>query len=670
MRGPELRQLLETWNDTSSAYERERSAQELFEAQVERTPEDIAVEFEGRYLTYRELNRRANQLAHHLRGRGVGPDVLVAIYLDRCPEMVVALLASLKAGGAYVPLDPAYPAERLRFMMDDSGASVLLTQHRLREAFPVQGARIIELDRLPPEIERMPEDDPESGVRPDDLAYVIYTSGSTGTPKGAMIAHRGLVNYLSWCTTAYAVAQGNGAPVHSSIGFDLTVTSLFAPLMVGQRVTLLPEGVALESLGSALRSTGGFSLVKITPSHLELLARELAADQDGPAAAQEAWREGLAVEGLSFFQAQGFNGSRARSTSWTRAFVIGGEELTAEGLSFFREHAREIRLINEYGPTETVVGCCVYEVPPDIQPGPVPIGQPIANTRLYVLDRHLRPVPVGVPGELYIGGDGVARGYLHRPGLTAERFIPDPFSVTPGARLYKTGDLARWSPGGQLEFRGRVDHQVKIRGYRVELGEIEAALAQHPAVREAVVVVREDAPEDQRLVAYWTAQGPDLPGAGELRGHLSLRLPEYMVPSAFVALSEMPLTKNGKVNRRALPAPDRSRNGAGGELAAPRNPIEQALSEIWAQVLGVERIGVTDHFFELGGHSLLATQVVSRVRDAFGVSLLLRQVFASPVLADLAVVVMRSIAEAAADEDLELVLAELSNIESMPDELT
>ncbi|MGK3959181.1 non-ribosomal peptide synthase/polyketide synthase [Sorangium sp. So ce118] len=596
--------LLATWNATEAEYPRDTCIHALLEAQVEKTPDAVAVAYEGQTLTYRELNARANQLGHHLRRLGVGPDVLVGLCVERSLEMVVGLLGILKAGGAYVPLDPTYPAERLAFMLEDAAVPVLLTQDRVANALPVTSCMMLCLDTDWEPIARERQDNPVSGALPEHLAYVIYTSGSTGTPKGVMIAHRGLVNYLWWCARAYDVAGGQGAPVHSSLSFDLTITGLFSPLLVGRPVVLMPEQGGVEGLVEVLEGHEDFSLVKITPAHLELLQRLL---------------------------------PRERAAGRALALIIGGEALSWEALAFFQTHAPATRLVNEYGPTETVVGCCVYEAPADGRKrGPVPIGRPIANTQLYVLDAHRQPVPIGVPGELYIGGAGVARGYLNRPELTAERFIEDPFRAEPGARLYKTGDLCRWLPDGTLEYLGRLDHQVKVRGFRIELGEIESVLVQHPSVREAVVVAREDAPGDKRLVAYVVAREAPLPAVSELRSYVQSKLPEYMVPAAFVELSALPLTANGKVDRKALPAPDQAQTGQGSTLVAPRTPVEEVLAGIWAEVLHLERVSVLDSFFDLGGHSLLATQVLGRLRPVFGVDVPLRALFDAPTVAGLA----------------------------------
>ena len=475
----ERHQLLVEWNDTAAPYPANKTIVQLFSEQVERTPNAVAVVFSEQQLTYQELNQRANQLAHELIKRGVGPEVLVGLCVERSIDMVVGLLGILKAGGAYLPLDPTYPSERIQFMLEDAQVRLLLTQEKLVAQLP----KVAPLFCLDSQIIGEREPNPvtpvshENAASPSDLAYVIYTSGSTGKPKGVMISHQGLTNYLSWATKAYEVAEGSGAPINSSISFDATITSLFSPLLKGKKIVLLPEEEELEALSSLLQKNNNYSLVKITPTHLEI-ARHLIEKVRG-----------------------------------TRAFIIGGEALLGKHIEFLRTHAPNTTLVNQYGPTETVVGCCVYQVPPEKSfPSAVPIGRPIANTQLYILDQYQQPLPIGVPGELYIGGVGVARGYLNRPQLTGEKFVPNPFgppnSGPPasllkggGDRLYKTGDLCRYLPDGNIEFLGRFDHQVKIRGFRVELGEIEAVLSGHDAVRQAVVVARETK-SGKQLVAY------------------------------------------------------------------------------------------------------------------------------------------------------------------------
>lgn len=599
----EQHQLLIEWNDTQIEDEQNWCVHELFEQQMEKTPDAVAVVFENEQLTYRQLNQQANQLAHYLQKLGVKPEVPVGICVKRSIIMLIGLLGILKAGGAYVPLDPAYPKERLAFMLEDVQAPVLLTQQHLVEELPYHKTQVVCLDDDWQEIAQESTENSINQAIADNLAYIIYTSGSTGKPKGTLILHRGLVNYLSWCSQAYKVEQGQGALVHSSITFDMTITGLFSPLLVGSKVELLPEDKSIETLAVALRNKSNFSLVKITPAHLELLNHQL---------------------------------SPQEAAGRTRAFIIGGENLVAETISFWQKFAPDTLLVNEYGPTETVVGCCVYFVPKNqLQSGSILIGRPIANTQLYILNQQFQPVPIGVVGELYIGGDGVARGYLNRPELTAERFILNPFSDKPGARLYKTGDLARYRTNGNIEFLGRIDHQVKIRGFRIELGEIEAMLNQHPAVQAAVVLVREDEPGRKRLVAYVNPYPEQTLTVSELRSGLQEKLPDYMVPSTYVFLKSLPLTPNGKVDRRALPKPDSTTPEK--NLVAPRTPIEKILAEIWAKVLGVQSVGVNDNFFELGGDSIISLQVIFKTNQA-GLQLTPKHLFQYQTIAELATV--------------------------------
>ncbi|MBN3884983.1 MAG: amino acid adenylation domain-containing protein [Nostoc sp. JL34] len=596
----EIQQLLVEWNNTKTEYPQDKCIHELFEAQVEKTPEAVAVVFENQQLTYRELNAKANQLGHYLRSLGVKPEVLVGICIERSPLMVVAVLGILKAGGAYLPLDTAHPKERLAFILEDTQSPVLLTQQRLIEKFPTDNTKVICLDSNWKKIAQESSENPVCKTDAANLAYVIYTSGSTGKPKGTLIPHQGLLNYLSWATQAYTVEQGKGTTVHSSLAFDLTITSLFTPLLVGRQVELIPEDQSIESLGNALRQESNLSLVKITPAELLLLSGQLSSKE---------------VAGI------------------TRAFIIGGENLLTESISFWKAFAPDTMLVNEYGPTETVVGCCIYRVPQDeIESSSVPIGQPIANTQLHVLDQCYQPVPIGVPGELYIGGAGLARGYLNRPELTALKFVPNSFSHEPGARLYKTGDLARYRSDGNLEFLGRIDHQVKVRGYRIELGEIEGLLGQHPKVQEAVVLMREDLPKNQSLVAYFVANTEIAPTTTNLRNFLKEKLPEYMLPSVFVQLKALPLTTNGKVDRRALPVPDGDRPELEEVYVAPRSEMERAIATVWQEVLHLEKVGVNDNFFDLGGHSLLMVQVNSKLQEVINCNISIIEMFQNPTI--------------------------------------
>ncbi|MDZ7269872.1 MAG: amino acid adenylation domain-containing protein [candidate division KSB1 bacterium] len=601
----EAQKVLVEWNGRRDDQPLDRCLHQRFEQQAAETPAAVAVRYNGELLSYDELNRRANRLARHLQKCGVGPEVLVGLCLERSPAMLVALLAVMKAGGAYVPLDPAYPRERLAFMLEDSRVALLLSQRKLLERLPAHDLPVILLDEEAQQFAGEEDSNLPVTITPDNLVYVIYTSGSTGRPKGTLITHRGLNNYLNWCLAAYPLSQGSGALVHSPLAFDATVTGLFSPLLVGKTVQLVPEGLEIEALSRVLETQGGFSLIKITPAHLDVLGQQLGAERAGKV---------------------------------TAAFVIGGENLTAKHIAFWRRHAPATLLFNEYGPTETVVGCVVYCVPPD-WPGSeaVPIGRAIPNTRVYVLDSHLQPVPIGVPGELYIGGAGVARGYLNRPDLTAERFVPDPFCSEPGARMYKTGDLVRYLASGEMEYLGRRDDQVKIRGYRIELGEVEAVLAKHPGLREAAVVAHTGAGGERRLVAYVVPAGEAAPTAAQLREFLRAELPEYMIPASFITLAALPLTPNGKVDRRSLPAPGENRPELENVYVAPRTPAEQTLAAIWQQVLGVSRVGVHDNFFELGGDSILSIQVIARAKQA-GLGLTPRQLFEHPTVAGLAAV--------------------------------
>jgi amino acid adenylation domain-containing protein len=609
----ERQQVLYEWNATAADYPKELCIQQLFEQQAERDPKAVAVVYEDRSLSYGELNARSNRLAHHLRGLGVGPDTLVAICVERSPEMVVGLLGILKAGGAYVPLDPSYPAERLAFMIEDSAPAAILSHGPARAALEAALAGlasrplILDLEADLPLCTGQPVADPdpaELGLTSSHLAYVIYTSGSTGSPKGVAVTHEGLHNYVAWGVRYYRLNLGSGAAVLTPFAFDATVTSLYLPLLVGKHILLLPEEQQVELLVKRNTDLGKFSLLKLTPAHLDALKHS----------APFAYLKEL-----------------------THSLVIGGESLTEVTVAPWRQHAPQIRLINEYGPTETVVGCVVYEVrPSDPDEGSVPIGRPISNTRIYLLDEGLQPVPVGVAGEIHIGGAGVARGYLNRPELTAERFIASPFVA--GDRLYKTGDLGRYLADGNIEFLGRNDFQVKIRGYRIELGEIEARLSSYPGVREAVVLAREDAAGDKRLAAYIVQLDPQESGAPrieELREFLRQKLPEHMVPSSFVTLEKLPLTSNGKIDRRALPAPD-ERAYATPTSEAPVGPVETTIAEIWVQVLGIDRIGRHDNFFALGGHSLLAVRLLVAVNKSFGRQLPLRTIYDSPTVAGLA----------------------------------
>jgi surfactin family lipopeptide synthetase A len=599
---PERQLVLKDGNSTSLSYPRDSLIQGLFEAQVERVPEAVAVECEGRRLNYGELECRANQLAHYLRERGVGPNVLVGLCVERSVEMVVGLLGILKAGGAYVPLDPEYPKERLEYILKDAQVGILLTQDRLMERLPEYSGQVMWLDRGWEVIGGCSSERPVTQTTPESLAYVIYTSGSTGRPKGVEVPHRGVVNFLTSMAREPGLHAEDVLLAVTTLAFDIAVLELFLPLCVGARVVIASREVAWdgERLAKVLGECGA-TVMQATPATWRLLI-------------EAGWR------GQARFKA-----------------LCGGEALTQQLAAELM--ARAGRVWNLYGPTETTVWSTCYELKdPE---GPVLIGQPIGNTQVYVLDRYLQPVPVGVPGELYLGGVGVARGYLNRPALTQERFVPDPFGGE--GRLYRTGDVARYRVDGNLEYLGRLDHQVKIRGFRIELGEVEAVLLEHPRVAQAVVVVREERVGDKRLVAYFVLGPGQQVTVTELRKYLRHRLPQYMVPQHFVELEGLPLTPNGKVDRRALPMPF-SGGAVEDSYVAPRTEMEACVAAIWQEVLGVERVGVHDNFFDLGGHSLLTLQVAARIEQATGVRLNL-WLFVSSTLEQIASICQRETSE-------------------------
>jgi len=612
-------QLLVEWNNTQADYPKDLCIHQLFEAQVELTPNSIAVVFEDKQLTYQELNSRSNQLAHHLRKLGVGPEVLVGICVERSVEMIVGLLGILKAGGAYLPLDPSYPSERLSFMLEDAQVSVLLTQEKLVERLPdaipspqldgaIQNPKVVCLDNDWEAIAQESEENLSSGVTSDRLAYVIYTSGSTGKPKGVTVPHKA-VNRLVCNTNYIEFAPTDKVAQVSNISFDAATFEIWGTLLHGaqlvgisREVTLSPHDLALQ-----LRQEG-ISVLFLTTALFQQVARVVP---------------------------QAFDS--------LRYLLFGGEVVDPRWVQKILKKRSQEQLLHVYGPTEGTTFSSFYrvqDVPEDATS--IPIGRPITNTQIYLLDRKLQPVPIGVSGELYIGGDGLAQGYLNRPELNVLAFIPNPFSQESGARLYKTGDLARYCPDGNIEFLGRIDDQVKIRGFRIELGEIEAVLSQHPVVAETVVIVQEDIPGDKQLVAYIVPNQEQVATveaqgfAPLLRQFLKEKLPGYMVPSAYVVLNSLPLTPNGKVDRRALPAADTERDDIKEDYVAPRTPIEEVLVGIWAKVLGRQQVSIYDNFFELGGHSLLATQLTSRIRDAFQVELPLRSLFETPTAAGLA----------------------------------
>lgn len=603
----EQQQLRVQENGVRRDYPLNRCLHEFIETQVEGNPDADAVIFEDKRLTYRQLNARANQLARHLQTLGVGPDVLVGICLERSLEMVVGLLAILKAGGAYVPIDPGYPEARLAFMLADASPAVLLSQERFRDKLPEHSAQTLFLDTDWPTIAEHRHDNPVCKVTADKLAYVIYTSGSTGEPKGAMNTHRAVVNRLLWMQEAYSLAPGDAVLQKTPFSFDVSVWEFFWPLMTGARLVLArPEGHKDSAYLVNLIKDQQISVLHFVPSMLYLFLEE--------------------------------TDLRAQCAS-LRHVICSGEALPFDLQERFFARI-DAQLHNLYGPTEAAVDVTRWTCRRGAAERVVPIGYPVANTQLYILSETLNAVAPGTTGELHIGGVQVARGYHNRPELTAEKFIPDPFSKQPGARLYKTGDLARFRPDGALEFLGRLDHQVKVRGFRVELGEIEAVLAKHPAVKQTVVIAAESPSGDKRLIAYVVPYAEAI-AVDELRHYLGSKLPDYMLPSSFVLLETMPLTPNGKVDRRKLPEPERKRPELEQAYAAPRNALETFLSQLWAETLELDKVGVFDKFFELGGTSLQAARFVNRLQKELGEFIYVVTIFEAPSVAEYAAMLRR-----------------------------
>lgn len=598
--------LLEDFNATAVRIP-ERTVVQLFEEQVDRTPNAAAVQFGEHLLSYIELDQRANQLGRYLKQKGIGPDVLVGLCLNRSLDMVVALLGILKSGGAYVPLDPSYPADRRGFMLQDAQISILLTEASLRGSVREPALDVVTLDDDWNEICTHPVDRLESCAHAFNLAYVIYTSGSTGTPKGVAISHGALANHMQWIQREFGFHSQDRLLQKTPVSFDASVWEFYAPLLSGGRLVMLePDSHRDPRLLVNTIVDREITIIQMVPAVLSAL----------------------------------LNAESLRGALHLRQVFCGGEAFSAELARQIWAQV-DVEAVNLYGPTEGTIDTTFWRGTTCEAGGNVPIGRPVSNVQTYVLDEHMELAPVGVPGELYIGGEGLARGYVNRPGLTAERFLPNPYGE-PGVRMYRTGDLVRWLADGSLEYLGRLDQQVKIRGFRIELGEIETALQQHEGVQQAVVIAREDEPGDKRLVAYLVhEQGGHENGNGraelpmnDLREYLLSRLPEYMVPAAYVQLEKIPLNHSGKIDRKNLPPPEADTPEQ--EYVGPRNPTEETLCRLWQELLRRERVGIHDNFFNIGGHSLMAAQLATRIRGNLNVDIPLRTVFESPTIAQLA----------------------------------
>jgi amino acid adenylation domain-containing protein len=601
MSSHELDQILREWNRTEKDFPLEKTLDQLIQQQVYRSPDSVAVQFEDQALSYRELDARANQLANYLSENGVGPETLVAVCMERSVEMVIALYGVLKSGAAYVPLDPEHPTERLAFVIDETRTPVILSQQHLRDRIPDAESKIFCLDSEWDAIKERDSSRLPATATPDNLAYVIYTSGSTGKPKGVMNTHKGIVNRLCWMQQAFQLDADDMVLQKTPFSFDVSVWEFFWPIMTGACVVLAkPGGHRDTAYLAGLIIDRAITTLHFVPSMLKIFLEH----------------ESLKAAGS------------------LKRVICSGEALTRELQEQFFDVC-DAELHNLYGPTEAAVDVTSWHCRHTYPANSVPIGRPIANTRVYILDSGLNPVPAGVPGELHIGGVQVARGYVNRPDLTAEKFIVDPFSQKADARLYKTGDLARYLPDGNIEYLGRMDFQVKLRGFRIELGEIESVLRKHDAVSDAVVLCRQYSAAEPRLVAYVVGTKNNMACVEELRTAVRAALPDYMMPAAFVFLDRIPLTSSGKVDRRELPEAKDERQAAQA-LVQPRNTLERQLVDIWRQVLNVDQIGIHDNFFDLGGHSLLATQVVSRTRETLGAELPVTILFEHPTVEGLA----------------------------------
>jgi amino acid adenylation domain-containing protein len=622
----ETRQLLDEWNDTATTFPQTSPVPDLFESHAARQPDATALIWEDERVSYGELNRRANQFAGRLRSLGVGPGMKVGVLLERSPEMIAALLGTLKAGGVYVPLDPQYPRERLGFMMKDACVSVLITRAGLHEKLPPHQAVIVDLETSRAGIEQESVENLNLRIDPEQVAYIIYTSGSTGRPKGVLVEHRQLLNTLQASEAALNFTHDDCMPCLAPFSFDISLFELLIPLVTGGRCLLASSRDALDA-SAAARVLDEATVIHAVPT----LMRRLIS---------------FAVE------------NRAGNYARLRHLLVGGDAVPPELIEELHQAIPTAQVTVLYGPTEATMICASSTVAHEQRPSHQFVGRPLSNTVIRLLDERGNLVPVGIDGELCIGGASVARGYLNRLELTAQKFVPDPFSKDAGARLYRTGDLGRYLPDGTIIFTGRIDEQVKVRGFRIELGEIESALKEHVEIRECIAVAREDTPGDKRLIAYLVAATPESStlNTSELRGFLKERVPEYMLPSAFVFLEQLPLTPNGKVDKKALPAPDTERPELENAFVAPETPTEQRLAAIWTALLGIDRAGLYDNYFELGGDSLLATQLASQIRKVFEVELPLTDLFQHPTLAELSAIIEEAIIkqmEEMSDEEVE-----------------
>ncbi|MGB5707045.1 MAG: amino acid adenylation domain-containing protein, partial [Arenicellales bacterium] len=611
----ERRQLLVDWNQTDVAYPQQRYVHELFERQVDRAPDAVAVTLDDEQLSYGELNARANQLSHYLRGLGVGPKVLVGLCVERSLEMIVGIMGILKIGGIYVPLDPKYPKNRLAFILEDAQIRTVLTQYSLLNRLPAPDGQIVCLDRDWHTIRAQPFNNATNDLSSKDVAYVIYTSGSTGKPKGVAVPHSAISSHCQIMADHYRLRSSDHMLQFSHFSFDQSLEQILLPLSCGACVVLSSEDVL-----DPMRLTATLFRHNVTVLNL-------------PPAYWQQWVQALNDQGAQDYPPE------------LRLVIIGGDVIPSDSVCMWNNLgiSQSAELLNAYGPTEATITTTTYRVKDDQKLDVVPIGRPLPGRSVYILDRHLQPVPIGIVGELHIGGLALARGYINRPKLTTEKFIPDPFSDNPEARLYKTGDLARYRPDGNIEFLGRLDHQVKIRGFRIELGEIEAALRLHPGVRGAVVNVYEPTRRDKGLAAYVVGDSDLVTAEGELLHFLKQKLPDYMMPIVFVELDALPLTPNGKVDRNALPVPRKVRSeNLKNDFVAARTELENKLVDIWTEVLSVERIGINNNFFELGGHSIIAMQIIARIRTALNIELPLITLFELPTIREIAKVIAHS----------------------------